>query len=88
MGILLSMRKTNFKHETFQKIELHVSQGNDFISQMQKNMTSSFTIGLMESNKINIYRIYLLGGVIPFTSQGKFLYLGFKLRGCMPLYFS
>jgi hypothetical protein len=50
-GRLLSMRQTNFKQETFQKIKNCVSQGNDFISPMQKSMTSAFTIGLMESNK-------------------------------------
>jgi hypothetical protein len=50
-GRLLSMRQTNFKQETFQKIKNCVSQGNDFISPMQKYMTSAFTIGLMESNK-------------------------------------
>jgi hypothetical protein len=50
-GILLSMRKINFEQETFQKTKNCVSQGNDFISPMQKSMTSSFTIGLMESNK-------------------------------------
>jgi hypothetical protein len=48
---LLSMRQTNFKQETFQKIKNCVSQGNDFMSPMQKGMTSAFTIGLMESNK-------------------------------------
>jgi hypothetical protein len=50
-GRLLTMRKTNFKQENFQKIKNCSSQGNDFIYPMQKSMTSSFTIGLMESNK-------------------------------------
>jgi hypothetical protein len=45
------MRPTNFKQETSQKIKNCVSQENDFISSMQKSMTSAFTIGLMESNK-------------------------------------
>ena len=48
-GRLLSMRQTNFKQETFQKIKNCVSQGNDFISPMQKGMTSAFTIELMDS---------------------------------------
>jgi hypothetical protein len=50
-GRLLSIRQTNSMQETFQKIKFYVSQGNDFISPMQKYMTSAFTIGLMESNK-------------------------------------
>jgi hypothetical protein len=50
-GRLISMGQTNFKQETFQKIKNCVSQGNNFISPMQKSMTSAFTIGLMESNK-------------------------------------
>jgi hypothetical protein len=45
------MRQINFKQETFQRIKNHNSQRNDFISPMQKSMTSAFTIGLMESNK-------------------------------------
>jgi hypothetical protein len=48
---LLSMRQINFKQENFQKIKNYISQGNAFISPMQKSMTSAFTIGLMESNK-------------------------------------
>jgi hypothetical protein len=43
------MRQINFKQENFQKVKDYVSQGNDFISPMQKSMTSAFTIGLMES---------------------------------------
>jgi hypothetical protein len=43
------MRQINFKQETFQKTKNCVSQGNDFVSPMQKSMTSAFTIGLMES---------------------------------------
>jgi hypothetical protein len=35
-GRLLSMRKNNFKKETFQKIKICVSQGNDLISPMKK----------------------------------------------------
>jgi hypothetical protein len=50
-GRLLSMRQTEFKQETFQKIKICVSQGNDFISPMKKNMTSDFTIGLLDSNE-------------------------------------
>jgi hypothetical protein len=46
------MWQTNSKQEIFQKTKKHVSQGNDFISPMQKKkMTNAFTIGLMESNK-------------------------------------
>jgi hypothetical protein len=43
------MRQNKFKQETFQKPKNCVSQGSDFISPMQKSMTSAFTIGLMES---------------------------------------
>jgi hypothetical protein len=39
------MRQINFKQETFQKTKKCVSQGNDFISPMQKSMISAFTIG-------------------------------------------
>jgi hypothetical protein len=35
-GRLLSMRQINFKEENFQKVKNYVSQGNDFISPMQK----------------------------------------------------
>jgi hypothetical protein len=35
-GRLLSMRKTNSKQDIFEKIKIHVSQGNDFISLMKK----------------------------------------------------
>jgi hypothetical protein len=51
-GRLLSIRQTNFKQETFQKIKIYVSQGNDFISPIQKYMTLTFTIGLMDSNEV------------------------------------
>jgi hypothetical protein len=60
-GRLLSMRQTNFKQETFQKIKKCVSQGNGFISPMQKSMTSAFTIGLMESNKQRAREVTSLG---------------------------
>jgi hypothetical protein len=59
------MRQINFKQETFQKIKNCVSQGNDFISPMQKSMTSAFTIGLMESNKQELEKL-LLWGCKPF----------------------
>ena len=35
-GRLLSMRQTKSKQENFQKIKICISQGNDFISPMQK----------------------------------------------------
>ena len=51
------MRQINFKQENFQKIKKYVSQGNDFIYPMKKRMTSSFTIGLMESNKQELEKL-------------------------------
>jgi hypothetical protein len=55
------MRETNFKQETFQKTKNYVFQGNDFISPMQKSMTTSFTIGLVESNKQRVREVTSLG---------------------------
>jgi hypothetical protein len=49
---------------TFPKAIIYISNAN-------QNMTSAFTIGLMEFQ--GDWRSYLLGGVSPFTSQGKFL---------------
>jgi hypothetical protein len=45
---------------TLQEVKMtenHVSKGDDFISPMKKNMTSAFTIGLMESNKQELEKL-------------------------------
>ena len=80
--VILKLENFTFTRQQF------ISPRQQFISPMQQVNDQRLKQWVNGVKQRKSQRYYFLRGVNPPTPQGKYLQLGFKLRECMPLYFS